>query len=199
MKNEYCTDCSLRKQVSAALGDQLCTQCHLRSFKQNDLIYQNSRFHVVNYILEGVGMEFCSFDGGEKNVSLGPLKEGGFFGLSQFAGDIAPFNEQDRYFQFLQDSTCCVFSNSAIELIDADSPELHNLLVSKHSSQLVDSITHLMRLATFNSEEKIAYLLTSLKEYGVDLDTITQDNMANILNINRYTITKKLPKVLGKM
>ena len=198
-KSKCASTCPLRAEFTPALADDMCKICHIKTINKNTVVHQNAFPSVVYFIFDGLGMEFCSFSEGEKNVSLGLIKKGEFFGLSLFAGEVPPFDEQDRSLQFLTDSVCCIFSPAAIRDINSNHAELHNFLTNCHTNNQVNSITHLMNLATFNSEEKIAYLLNILRENGISLEHITQDSMAQILNINRYTITKTLHKVLSNM
>ena len=55
---------------------------------------------------------------------------------------------------------------------------------------------HLSKMATYDSVEKVRYLLHIFQNYGVELSNLTHETIARILNLNRVTVTKALKTVL---
>lgn len=146
-------------------------------------------------IQSGFGVGFTDTEAGIA-ICYDFMSAGSLFGgwyLFRNAGH--PF-AQTSFLEVLQPLQGCLFARQELQALLLDCPELAQAILERTTEDALESFAHLSKMATYDSVDKVRYLLQVFQNYGVELSKLTHETIARILNLNRVTVTKALKTVL---
>lgn len=146
-------------------------------------------------IQSGFGVGFTDTESGI-SICYNFMSPGSLFGSWYlFQNADHPFAETS-YLEVLQPIRGCLFSQQDFQTLLLSSPALAQTILERTCRDSLDAFVHLSKMATYDSVEKVRYLLHIFQNYGVELSKLTHETIARILNLNRVTVTKALKTVL---
>jgi len=156
-------------------------------YQTSDLILIQSGFGAL-YADMGNGSDICcSF-----------IRPGSVIGSWYMFGNRQhPFSKHS-YVEILQPMSGCMMPIKALEDAFHECPNLAKVIHESASRDTLDMVTHMTNMATFDSVQKVRYLCQILHDNHIDLNLFTHETIAQILNLNRVTVTKALKIVLSE-
>jgi len=155
------------------------------------------RYQTDGVLLIQSGFAVCY--GQEENgtpVCYRFIKPGDLMGGWYLFGNQAhPFGTES-YFQVIQPLSGCVLPPNELEQAFCASPDLARAIQECTARDVLNMASHFTKMTTYDSVQKVRYLWQTFGENGVNLNELTHETIAQILNLNRVTVTKALKTVL---
>jgi len=187
--NPFCSS------LSAEARCLLCKYGVKTAYPRKKTLYQFFCHKNVFILQSGFGV-FCYGNENGEQVSLSFAKPGDLFGLTQLLSSYQT-DINDMFLQTLMPTTGCLIPLKEIECMCGERLDFMAAIRDAALQAQINMASLLMKLAGMSSEEKVRYLFGVLKENEISLNEITHSDIALLLNLNRFTVTKCIKIILS--
>lgn len=185
VNNEFC--CNLSEDTQ----NRLCKAClRLRLKPKQEVVFEKDADQLA-IIHSGVLVSlFRTKEGDEKSLEL--LKTGDLIGVENLF-DQSPGQGQNLL--SLTKAMLCLFPLKVIETFYQQCPDFSRSIVKSLSRRFQKSLSSILHMHTFNSEERVRSVLDLLKSENINTTYITHQDLAMMANLNRVTVTKAIKAI----
>lgn len=177
---------------------KLCGRGRSVVYKKKTIIPFSDKNNDVILIQSGLAALLTDMEDG-KPICLGLCGSSGVIGLEQlYSSGVIP-SLSNYYIQVISPIRALTYSSRVFAEVSENESVLSRALLDTMIIQNKRMLEYFMVITSYKSEEKVRYLIKTLSNYGVSLDEVTHNEIAIMLNMNRFTVTKCLKNILFEM
>lgn len=171
----------------------LCSNRVVIKQKFKQVVLNNQNDAQVGIMIEGMLLVYNLFeDGTEIPVIL--EQSGDVIAIPQLFRE-AGYNGNEDYCIFaLSDVKICTFPANFIKSLILKDSVFALKLLENLSKQFMRNNSFWLNMHSKSAEEKVIYVLNLLKDSGINVNSLTQEEIALISGVNRVTVTRTMHK-----
>lgn len=182
------------RSLRSKLREALCAKSTLtyQKAKQTQMINSvNANFEII---VKGIEFSFTVLeDGSQEGIQL--LKSGDILG-THLLFERLPFPV--THLLALTDVTRCNFPIYFIEDFFHDNRDFAEALMKNLTLDHAANLSNWVHMHSKNGSEKVAYVYKKLQKLDVDMNSITQEDLALIAGVSRITVARSMKDIYKK-